>query len=343
MRDYERNFYLPFKGFEKPIYAIPGNHDWFDSDDGFNANFLTPDAAVVSIKSRNQADFGSFLGDATDSSNELVAEAKRLRELYRIQNGLQKAPFFDFHTEGFSLIAGDTGILRNLDQVQKEWLEASLKRAGDNFKMVILGHPLYAAGSYQADGDKQFAEIHKILRRYKVNVMMAGDTHDFEYYKEKYLADGKSYETNHFVNGGGGAYLSIGTALDYPKESATEDYAFYPRTDAVQKKLERETTIWKRPFLLWANLLDGYPLSVETLSGVFDFNRAPFFQELYGNQNRTLKRAGQVIALRRKRKTPLERHTGWRRCNSERLFPGRLRGIHHADEGFGKRKAKSSS
>src|SRR5205807_8446821 len=31
MSDYEAKFYLPFKGFGKPIYAIPGNHDWYDS------------------------------------------------------------------------------------------------------------------------------------------------------------------------------------------------------------------------------------------------------------------------------------------------------------------------
>jgi uncharacterized membrane protein HdeD (DUF308 family) len=31
LQDYEPNFYLPFKGFTKPIYAIPGNHDWYDA------------------------------------------------------------------------------------------------------------------------------------------------------------------------------------------------------------------------------------------------------------------------------------------------------------------------
>jgi hypothetical protein len=50
MQDYEFNFYLPFKGVEKPIYAIPGNHDWFNGLDGFNANFLAPDAAHVALR-----------------------------------------------------------------------------------------------------------------------------------------------------------------------------------------------------------------------------------------------------------------------------------------------------
>ena len=34
MRDYETRFWLPFKGVLKPVYAIPGNHDWYDALEG---------------------------------------------------------------------------------------------------------------------------------------------------------------------------------------------------------------------------------------------------------------------------------------------------------------------
>ena len=34
MKDYEANFWLPFKGITKPVYAIPGNHDWYDALEG---------------------------------------------------------------------------------------------------------------------------------------------------------------------------------------------------------------------------------------------------------------------------------------------------------------------
>ena len=46
----------------------------------------------------------------------------------------------------------------------------------------------------------------------------------------------------------------------------------------MRVKLENETPLWKRPVLFWIKQFAGYPLSVETLSGVFDFNNAPFFQ-----------------------------------------------------------------
>ena len=56
------------------------------------------------------------------------------------------------------------------------------------------------------------------------------------------------------------------------------DYAFYPRTDAVIAKLDRETQWWKRPAWAWVRSVGAWPFSVEALSAVFDFNRAPFFQ-----------------------------------------------------------------
>ena len=83
---------------------------------------------------------------------------------------------------------------------------------------------------------------------------------------------------HHFVNGGGGAYLSIGTALDWPERPVFTDYAFYPRTDALRAKLEAETPFWKWPMWWWVRRFGAWPFSVEALSAVFDFNRAPYFQ-----------------------------------------------------------------
>lgn len=275
MKDYERNFYLAFKGFEKPIYAIPGNHDWFDANEGFNANFLMHDAAQIALRARLAEDLQTEAITTDRRFDEITAEAERLRRYYRIKNGLQRAPFFEMHTNGFSLIAVDTGILRRIDEKQKAWLEQALTRAGANFKMVILGHPFYVAGKYQAGADESFREIHEILNRYGVRVAMAGDTHDFEFYKTEEAGVG---EMLHFVNGGGGAYLSVGTAVDFPDEPDTPHYAFYPRTDQLTEKITNETPLWKMPFYWWMKWLGGYPFDDEMVSGAFDFNSAPFFQ-----------------------------------------------------------------
>ena len=41
MIDYETKFWLPFKGVTKPVFAIPGNHDWYDALEAFLATFLS--------------------------------------------------------------------------------------------------------------------------------------------------------------------------------------------------------------------------------------------------------------------------------------------------------------
>ena len=279
MKDYEKNFYLPFKGFEKPVYAIPGNHDWFDANEGFNANFLTAETAQLALRSRLAEDLNTEAITTDQRFDEITTEAKRLREYYRVRNGLQRAPFFEMHTNGFSLIAVDTGILRRVDAKQKAWLEAALSRAGNNFKMVVLGHPFYAAGVYQGQNAPALNELYETLQRFEVDAAMAGDTHDFEFYRAKYATQaGQEKEMLHFVNGGGGAYLSIGTAVGFPENPAIENYAFYPRTDEITAKIRNEAPVWKYPFYWWMKWLHGYPFDDEMVSGAFDFNRAPFFQ-----------------------------------------------------------------
>ena len=83
---------------------------------------------------------------------------------------------------------------------------------------------------------------------------------------------------HHFVNGGGGAYLSIGGALAWPKSVAATTWAFYPGPEAIRSKLDAETPAWKQPFWQWIKRFGAWPLSIEMLSGMFDFNSAPFYQ-----------------------------------------------------------------
>ena len=268
MRDYEANFYLPLKGVARPVYALPGNHDWFNALDGFAANLIEPATARAAIAARVDADLdlSSTQGDRLE---RLINDAARLRALYRVAAAQQFGPFFELHTSGFSLIAADTGIERGVDDRQFEWLTAALDRSAGNFTMVILGHPFYASGREQR-GKESFTRLRDLLKVRGVRVVMAGDTHDFEYYR-----DGAQH---HFVNGGGGAYLSIGTALDWPKQAALNDFVFYPRSDALSAKLNAETPAWKWPAWWWVRRFGAWPFSVEALSAVFDFNRAPYFQ-----------------------------------------------------------------
>jgi uncharacterized membrane protein HdeD (DUF308 family) len=295
LKDYEPKFYLPFKGFAKPIYAVPGNHDWYDALEAFAANFFEPEAARAALRARQAADRG--LTTTTEARIEgMLHEAARLRAAYGVHTGKQRAPYFEVQTDGFALLVVDTGILRRIDDDQMEWLRGALERSRGKFKMAILGHPLFAAGYYQGEGDEPFAAIHRLLREHEVAVVMAGDTHDFEYYKEPYQTEGGHGRVmHHFVNGGGGAYLSIGTALDWPTQTPVSDCAFYPRTDAVTAKLDSQTPAWKRPLWWWVKRLRAWPSSPEGMASAFDFNRAPSFQSFM--EVRVEKSAGVVRLL----------------------------------------------
>jgi hypothetical protein len=268
MKDYEPNFYLPLKGVTKPVLAIPGNHDWYNALDGFAANLMNPITARAAIEARVNADL-SLSSTTDDRIDRLLADAARLRSLYHVQAALQHGPFFELHAGDFSLIAIDTGIEKEIDDAQMAWLEAALDRCKGTFTMAIVGHPSYAAGRAQI-GEGSFKQVHELLRTRGVRVMLAGDTHDFEYYRDQ--------DFHYFVDGGGGAYLSIGTSMNWPDQPALGRYAFYPRTDAVSAKLNAETPFWKWPAWAWVRRFGAWPFSVEALSAVFDFNRAPFFQ-----------------------------------------------------------------
>jgi uncharacterized membrane protein HdeD (DUF308 family) len=275
MRDYEAKFWLPFKGVTRPVYAIPGNHDWYDALESFAATFLQPDAARASIHARVDSDLK--VTSTTDGRIEgLIEEAARLRREYNVPTGFQRAPFFEVQTDGFALIAIDTGVLRKIDAEEQRWLEGALQRAAGKTTMAIVGHPFFAGGHDTTTGDVEFTRLKRLLLNHGVTIVMAGDTHDLEYYLERRgqgLAD-----VYNFVNGGGGAYLSFGTALSWPSEAPTPDWAHYPDRRAVSRKIEADTPWWKRPAWWWTTRFDAWPFSAEWLSAVFDYNVAPFFQ-----------------------------------------------------------------
>jgi uncharacterized membrane protein HdeD (DUF308 family) len=318
MKDYETNFYLPFKGFKKPIYAIPGNHDWFDALEAFNANFLEPKAARAALSARVKADLNLT---STDKGriDHLLQKAQFLRGSYGIQNAEQRGPFFELQTKDFALLAIDTGIRRTIDDRQLAWLNSALVRSQGKFTMAIVGHPKYAGGYDTTKNSDEFTvrvsesrpnwisnsiitttygagrrsdrpspsrptsgtsarDVYAMLERAGVEVVMAGDTHAFEYYLQKPGQGQNQRAVHYFVNGGGGAYLSVGGALAWPEVVPTKEWGFYPGTKAVYAKLDTETPAWKWPVWFWIKRFGAWPLSVETLSSLFDFNHAPFYQ-----------------------------------------------------------------
>jgi 3',5'-cyclic AMP phosphodiesterase CpdA len=277
MKDYESKFWLPFKGVTKPVYAIPGNHDWYDALEGFVATFFEPESARAAMRARIAADQG--LSSTTGARiEEFIGKAAALRRDYGVPTGAQQAPFFQIQTPEFALLAVDTGVLRSVDPAQLEWLRAALDRARGKMVMAVLGHPFFAGGRDTSVGDEAFTVVRDLLRAHDVRIVMAGDTHDLEYYREPILGASGPSVMHHWVNGGGGAYLSFGTALAWPASPVTADWAYYPNAREVRAKIHDQTPWWKWPAWFWTDRFGAWPSSPEWLSAMFDYNVAPFFQ-----------------------------------------------------------------
>ncbi len=277
MKDYEPRFWLPFKGVTKPVYAIPGNHDWYDALEAFVATFFTPDAARVAMRARIAADGG--VSSTTEARiEELIRRADFLRRQYGVPTGAQHAPFFQLQTPAFALIAVDTGVLRGVDPAQLQWLRAALDASRGKMVMAVLGHPFFAGGHDVAKDDDEFMAVRDLLRAHGVSIIMAGDTHDLEYYEEAVHLESRPFTMHHWVNGGGGAYLSFGTALAWPSEPDLATWSHYPSQRDVVEKIQRYTPWWKWPAWVWTRRFGAWPSSAEWLSAMFDYNVAPFFQ-----------------------------------------------------------------
>lgn len=277
MKDYEARFWLPFKGVTKPVYAIPGNHDWYDALEAFAATFLDRESARTAMRARAEVDLK--LTTTNERKIEaLLREADRLRGEYRVPTGFQQGPFFQFQTAQFALFAVDTGVRKRLDDAQLAWFRQALESARGKFKLALLGHPLYACGEYRATDNPDFAALHRLLREHEVPIVMAGDTHDLEYYLEAAGAGETQRSQHHFVNGGGGAYLTMGAQLARPGTMPTATWAFYPARAPLVAKIEANTPFWKRPMWWWTRDLGAWPSAPEWLSAAFDYNVAPFFQ-----------------------------------------------------------------
>jgi 3',5'-cyclic AMP phosphodiesterase CpdA len=277
MKDYESRFWLPFKGVTKPVYAIPGNHDWYDALEGFVATFFEPDAARIAMRARIAADGG--LSSTTDAGiEEYIRRADFLRRQYGVPTGAQTASFFQVQTPAFALIAVDTGVLRGVDAAQLTWLRAALEASRGKMVMAVLGHPFFAGGHDVARDDQEFMAIRSLLRAHGVSIIMAGDTHDLEYYEEPVSGDSGPFTVHHWVNGGGGAYLSFGTALAWPAKPDITNWAHYPNQKDVVEKIRVYTPWWKWPAWVWTRSFGAWPSSAEWLSAMFDYNVAPFFQ-----------------------------------------------------------------
>lgn len=232
INDYPDHFYLPYRDYPKPIYAIPGNHDWYDGLNGFmwafcGAEALPPTAYRASSYGwRGRIARGLWRKAAAPERTALVrARDARPPGPSHPPTATQPGPYFAIETKRLIIVCIDTGITGKLDREQGGWLRRVSK--GDHPKILVTGKPIYVDGEYcrgeiEWGDEKDTTTVDDIVRDPDHHYVAAigGDVHNYQRYTVR-LPDGAAgakgggagSESAHraieyIVSGGGGAYLS---------------------------------------------------------------------------------------------------------------------------------------
>ncbi|MEI7058219.1 metallophosphoesterase [Nocardioides sp. CCNWLW239] len=230
-----------------PVYAMPGNHDWYDGLYGFAHQFLYAADAPPTWPSELLApSFGVRLGPwqllrdrfgrvmwRTPSEPDGNAVPARWGEPAEgggpaRESELQPAPYFVIETEHVDLVCIDTGIDGTIDGPQFEWLSSL---SGERPKILMTGKPLLVNGELRkcAVAGRPDETVYDLVtdeeRRYVATV--GGDTHNFQLYDPR---DEKSSRAGlwHIVSGGGGAYTHATHPIRTAVSDARSDLRFRP-------------------------------------------------------------------------------------------------------------------
>ncbi|MDQ3438065.1 MAG: metallophosphoesterase, partial [Actinomycetota bacterium] len=227
VNEYLKKFYSPYKDYAKPIYALPGNHDWYDGLNGFMVHFCGAEPAVRS-PGRNW-----ILRRLWRKAEKVRPEVlKRCRELRPELEGplKQPGPYFVIDTGSLRIIGIDAGINGRLDREQGEWLRR-VARHSPKPKILLTGKPIYVDNRYYYDEgsiEDGATRVDDIVRAAEHNFVAAigGDIHNYQRYPVR-VGD---RTIQYIVSGGGGAYMSATHRIPRVDVGGVEegDFRCYP-------------------------------------------------------------------------------------------------------------------
>ena len=153
INDYMDAFYLPYAKYEKPIYAIPGNHDWYDGLNGFMWHFCGAEPLPPTVYRAGSYSWRQRIARRVwrKPSSPLRAplvrhRAARPADAERGWEPPQPGPYFAVAAGPLLVVAIDTGITGVLDREQADWL---LRVSSDpRPKLLVTGKPIYVNNEY---------------------------------------------------------------------------------------------------------------------------------------------------------------------------------------------------
>ncbi|NKZ07263.1 metallophosphoesterase family protein [Actinomadura latina] len=234
-RQYPEKFFRPYKDYPAPVYAIPGNHDWYDGLRGFLHVFCDLDADCSPPPWRGLLAFVPRLlwRHSGTIDPEVLAEARRTFRGAPGQRAVQPGPYWAIDTPSLRVIGIDTGITGGLDRDQGRWLrEVS---GGPKPKLLVTGKPLYVDDDHRPGPIEGGGTVDEIVRdpAHHYVAAIGGDIHNYQRYPVR-TGDGRTIQ--YIVSGGGGAFMHATHTI--PRTSVVEENEFrcYPlRGDSLSR------------------------------------------------------------------------------------------------------------
>ncbi|MEW2812663.1 metallophosphoesterase [Streptomyces massasporeus] len=205
--DYDTKFFRPYQDYRAPIYAIPGNHDWYEDLGGFMRVFCD-DAPPLPPEPRPRPFTRAWLRSLLwhrprPDAGQHLAEARKLRSAPE-QQAVQPGPYWAIDAGPVRIIGIDTGLLGTLDAEQGAWLREVSR--GPRPKILVTGSPLYVDGRREPCAVEGGGTVDDIVRDPDHHYVAAigGDIHNYQRYPVV-LDDGRTLQ--YVVAGGGGAFM----------------------------------------------------------------------------------------------------------------------------------------
>ncbi len=197
--EYGDKFFRPYKDYDAPIYAIPGNHDWYDGLGGFMRVFCD----APPLKPKPDRGLRGLLWRKPETIDEArLAEARKLRGK-ESQQATQPGPYWVIESDSLLIVGVDTGITNVIDRAQTAWLRrVSLDPRP---KILVTGKPIYTANTYKPSALEEGGTIDDIVRdpAHRYVAAIGGDVHNYQRYPVK-VGD---RVIQYVVSGGGGAFM----------------------------------------------------------------------------------------------------------------------------------------
>ncbi|HEY7488908.1 MAG TPA: metallophosphoesterase [Streptosporangiaceae bacterium] len=229
VNDYPLKFFRPYQDYPGPIYAVPGNHDWYDGLGGFMRVFCDTTGQPVPEWRKPWRPLVRLLWRRPEKADEPKLAAGRERRSKPGQQATLPASYWAIDTPALRIVGIDTGIGGEIEAEQGEWLRRV--SAGPRPKLLITGKPLVVDNERHPGAIRGGRLPHLTVDQIVTDpahhyvAVIGGDIHNYQRYPVE-VGEGRTIE--YIVSGGGGAFMHATHVIPKATVAGEENFICYP-------------------------------------------------------------------------------------------------------------------